>query len=82
VRLCRARCSRGVGDDHGVSWTRTAFLSRLGNKGAVALRMRLGPCTLCMIAVHLPAGTSAAATAARDEAPAWQALTFAFATLV
>ena len=35
-----------------------------------------------MIAVHLPAGTSAAATAARDEASAWQALTFAFATLV
>jgi hypothetical protein len=40
----------------------------LGNKGCCALRMSLGTSTLCVVNVHLPAGTSAAASAARDEA--------------
>ena len=40
----------------------------LGNKGAVALRMQLRSATLCLITVHLPAGSSSEATTAREMA--------------
>lgn len=42
--------------------------AKLGNKGAVALRFQLDSASVCALAVHLPAGESAAAAISRDEA--------------
>jgi len=42
--------------------------AKLGNKGAVAVRVQLRAAWLCVVAVHLPAGESAAAAASRDDA--------------
>ena len=46
---------------------RCVRLAKLGNKGAVALRFQLDSASVCALAVHLPAGESAAAIS-RDEA--------------
>ena len=40
----------------------------LANKGAAALRFQIGPATLCVCTVHLPAGEGREASAKRDEA--------------
>ena len=54
TRVARETCAVGFGG--------------LGNKGAVALRMQIRTASLCLITVHLPAGSSAEAGVAREMA--------------
>ena len=53
-RVVRESCAVGFGG--------------LGNKGAVALRMQIRSATLCLMTVHLPAGSTAEAATAREMA--------------